>query len=65
VGAVADRLTSAISDIDSQISDIQRRADADIARLRSRKAVLDQSLRLLTPTLEAAVDALKKAGVEI
>lgn len=65
MGAIADRLTVAISDVDSQITAIQTKATAEVAALNRKKAVLQAAKNLITDQIETAVAGLKSAGISL
>jgi hypothetical protein len=62
VGIYKDALIAKISDLDTAISRVQSSADEQIRLLRAQKQALRSIKDLLTDEIEAAVQALQKAG---
>jgi hypothetical protein len=65
MGELADRLTAALNDIETEIAGVQARATADIARLEARKTALQTAQNLVTPQAEQAILGLKRLGIQI
>jgi len=62
---IRDQITKRLEFFDARIAEIRRRADEEIKDLQERRVKLEQARGILTPQIEARLDALEDAGIKI
>ena len=59
------RIDKALADVQKRIDNLKTRYDAELADLRNQKTALLSAKNVVTPDVEAALDALANAGIHI